>query len=1710
MGVHGLWELLAPVGRRVSVETLAGKKLAIDASIWMVQFMKAMRDEKGETIRNAHLLGFFRRICKLLFLRTKPVFVFDGGTPALKRRTVLARRKQREMAQAKVRKTAEKLLLNHLKALKLKELADDIKNQRLKQKTDTKGQKKSDQSYLGRTDVKELDEISGEKFASEMGKNLSRTIASRSCNQEELDEMLAASMVAEEDGTLADIGVASAAVNLPDEEVDANEDMMLPIVNAEIDPSVFAALPHSIQFDILAQYKGRKTEELVKNIDNHKHEVSDKGKGKGILSEIDMVGCSSRNDDAMISGNYNQDKVDEMLAASIVSEENGNLANSAPASVGAYTFEEEDGNFDEDEEMILPTMHGEVDPAVLASLPPSMQLDLLVQMRERLIAENRQKYQKVKKDPAKFSELQILAYLKTVSFRREIDQVQKTAAGGGEGGVQISRIASEANREYIFSSSFTGDKQELTSNRLEKDKGKQQTMQARNPSQSSVKSKAPANDSNSPSKSVSDEPEGPFDESIQTYLDERGRFRVSRLRAMGMHMTRDIQRNLDMMKEIEQERRDVSKASNINALLHVKKDKSASRISGNQLVGASHEINVDFVGKHTGNKQSVLESDTSIEISFKDDEEIKCLNDDDDFFASLVADNSSAVSKEQPSDPNSDSDWEEGIIEGKSNVFSGDIGVEMGPSVVKDDNCDESEIEWEEGVSDGAKSTLSCPVESHKVASRGCLEEEADLQEAIRRSLDSNTDGELNLKSSLDEHSDADEGKFDYALQHDDNLVGSGVNDCNDDTELLNIENGKGRSTFPREVGNERNESLYQFDDGDEKIDNVTSNNPQTSHSTGSQSKLSLPYHSDNLELPTNKPCMIDKGSHSEDLLSDANERMKNEVNMVVEQILDTRGEDGKVSTNYKSPNFNSLAATEEEKKNYNNEAEPLGISTEITSTAAPFVESSLKGSTGDLNAWSKLPRKDNDGSFVERKSDLGNGTVKAYGDLPAGVTEVILEEEMRNLDQEYINLENEHRKLERNAESVNSELFTECQELLQMFGLPYIIAPMEAEAQCAYLELAKLVDGVVTDDSDVLLFGGRSVYKNIFDDRKYVETYFVEDVEKELGLTREKLIRMALLLGSDYTEGVSGIGIVNAIEVVNAFPEEDGLLKFRRWVESPDPTILGMFDAKSGSSTNNRGSKVEENKGCSNSNTEEAASDKNISQEQEQKECSDYIQEIKQTFMDKHRNVSKNWHIPTSFPSETVISAYHSPQVDKSTEPFTWGKPDHLVLRKLCWEKFGWTSQKADELLLPVLKEYNKHETQLRLEAFYTFNERFAKIRSKRIKKAIKGITGNQTSELIDDSTEDLSKSMKTGKGSPVGPGEKKSETSKGIEQNLSAMNNSKLKQSGKRKNAGVADAKVQSRKKGNTRNPGSVPGLSEVENLEQYTQAGEEQSDGKALSWNGSGRGRGRGRGVGVGRGKKKGNPGFESCDTTSTDSESYDHEQRLNVENSKGLQQSMRSRKPVTYYMKDTEIDDNDSFDLSNKISLNEEATEENLSSIHGACGDATTDFCLEKQSSMNNVSLKEDSSKPHLELGGGFCADESETSHPGTSSYDNFKVDSSTDYPKMGGGFCEDDRETENNYDNIHGDIADTVDEADNDKYNIDQSGSGIDRVGNELRDTGTACTYNLDPNRSHVDARSNHDHFDVSVLTPENAHNNTESSTGGLSAMPFLRKKRRKS
>jgi DNA excision repair protein ERCC-5 len=92
------------------LETVEGKAMAIDSSIWIYQFQATMRDKEGRGLVNAHVLGFLRRITKLLFYGIKPVFVFDGGAPTLKRATLNDRKKKKSGAALSHVKIAERLL----------------------------------------------------------------------------------------------------------------------------------------------------------------------------------------------------------------------------------------------------------------------------------------------------------------------------------------------------------------------------------------------------------------------------------------------------------------------------------------------------------------------------------------------------------------------------------------------------------------------------------------------------------------------------------------------------------------------------------------------------------------------------------------------------------------------------------------------------------------------------------------------------------------------------------------------------------------------------------------------------------------------------------------------------------------------------------------------------------------------------------------------------------------------------------------------------------------------------------------------------------------------------------------------------------------------------------------------------------------------------------------------------------------------------------------------------------------------------------------------------------------------------------------------------------------------------------------------------------------------------------------------------------------
>ena len=299
--------------------------------------------------------------------------------------------------------------------------------------------------------------------------------------------------------------------------------------------------------------------------------------------------------------------------------------------------------------------------------------------------------------------------------------------------------------------------------------------------------------------------------------------------------------------------------------------------------------------------------------------------------------------------------------------------------------------------------------------------------------------------------------------------------------------------------------------------------------------------------------------------------------------------------------------------------------------------------------------------------------------------------------ERELQQLRNQQKRDRRDADEVTQTMITECQRLLTLFGLPYITAPMEAEAQCAELVRLGLVDGIVTDDSDIFLFGGTRVYKNMFNQAKFVECYRESDLESAFGLTRKRLISIAQLLGSDYTEGLPGIGPVTAVELMSEFED---LNTFKKWWGEVQ---MGQM-----------------------------------------KQADDADNSFKKKFK---RNVTKLF-LPPTFPDPRVDEAYLHPEVDSDPSQFVWGVPDLDALRAFLMSTIGWSAERTDEILVPVIRDMNRKEaegTQSNITAFFEGGvgagafapRRKREVGSKRLENALHKIGEQARREIADSEAE-------------------------------------------------------------------------------------------------------------------------------------------------------------------------------------------------------------------------------------------------------------------------------------------------------------------------------------------------------------------------------------
>lgn len=222
-------------------------------------------------------------------------------------------------------------------------------------------------------------------------------------------------------------------------------------------------------------------------------------------------------------------------------------------------------------------------------------------------------------------------------------------------------------------------------------------------------------------------------------------------------------------------------------------------------------------------------------------------------------------------------------------------------------------------------------------------------------------------------------------------------------------------------------------------------------------------------------------------------------------------------------------------------------------------------------------------GLFFRTSNFLKEGIKVVYvfdGQPPALKIETIrrrieLREKARKLYEEAIAAgeKAEARKYAAQSSTIERYMVETAIQLLEAMGIPYIIAPGEGEAQAAYMAMRGDVWASSSQDYDSVLFGTPRLVRNLslVGRRKlprrneYVtvepEVLHSEKLFSSLGIGRAELVEMAILIGTDYFEGVRGVGPKKAYSLIKEYGRvERALTALNKSLEIDIDAVRSLF----------------------------------------------------------------------------------------------------------------------------------------------------------------------------------------------------------------------------------------------------------------------------------------------------------------------------------------------------------------------------------------------------------------------------------------------------------------------------------------------------------------------------------------------------------------------
>lgn len=273
-----------------------------------------------------------------------------------------------------------------------------------------------------------------------------------------------------------------------------------------------------------------------------------------------------------------------------------------------------------------------------------------------------------------------------------------------------------------------------------------------------------------------------------------------------------------------------------------------------------------------------------------------------------------------------------------------------------------------------------------------------------------------------------------------------------------------------------------------------------------------------------------------------------------------------------------------------------------------------------------------------------------------------------------------------------------ECLEMLECLGMPWVQAAGEAEAMCAYLNASGHVDGCLTNDGDAFLYGAQTVYRNFTMNTKdpHVDCYTVSSIKSKLGLDRDALVGLAVLLGCDYLpKGVPGVGKEQALKLLQILKGQSLLQRFNQWTEEPGYSVPQSAAKKvvHCSVCSHPGSpKDHERNGCTLCKSDRYCEPHDYEYlcpcEWHQTDHNRQLNEIE-------NNIKKKACSCEGFPFHEVIQEFLSNK-NKLLKPIRYQRPDLLLFQRFTVQKMEWPSHYACEKLLVLLTRYDMIERKL------------------------------------------------------------------------------------------------------------------------------------------------------------------------------------------------------------------------------------------------------------------------------------------------------------------------------------------------------------------------------------------------------------------------------